>query len=92
MAFFHDIIFQPRINFRYGRKDCPTSPLNPVSREGSFPGGHFNHSMVMDFFRTEFGLDPRGATALLGAHTLGGASGGSGFSGLWKEGRKLMGL
>ncbi len=39
----------------------------------------------MDFFRDEFGLPPRPATALLGAHTLGGASGASGFLGFWKE-------
>lgn len=74
---------QPRFDFRYCRRDCRTSPDTTVVRQ--FPGGHFNHTEVMDFFWNEFGLNRRLATALLGAHTLGGASGASGWLGFWKE-------
>ena len=74
-----------KFNFKYGRCDCPTSPSTSVDR--GFPGGHFGYQQVMDFFREEFGFDERESVAIMGAHTLGGASGakGSGFDGFWKE-------
>ena len=74
---------QPDIEFNYCRSDCSTSPDTSVVRD--FPHGNFNYSQVMDFFSRQFGLNPRLATALLGAHTLGGAAGASGFLGFWKE-------
>lgn len=71
--------------FRYGRCDCPTSPVTTANR--AFPAGHANYKDVMDFFKDEFGFSVRESVAILGAHTLGGASGakGSGFDGFWKE-------
>lgn len=72
--------------FKYGRCDCPSSPRTNVDRP--FPHGHFDYEEVMDFFRREFGFSVRESVAIMGAHTLGGASGarGSGFEGFWKEG------
>eukprot|EP00092_Neocalanus_flemingeri_P016714 GFUD01018077.1.p1 GENE.GFUD01018077.1~~GFUD01018077.1.p1 ORF type:complete len:401 (+),score=95.79 GFUD01018077.1:69-1205(+) len=74
-----------RFDFKYGRCDCSTSPGTPVTR--AFPAGHSDYQQVMDFFREEFGFSVRESVAILGAHTLGGASGakGSGFEGFWKE-------
>jgi len=74
-----------RFNFKYGRCDCPTSPSTTADR--GFPGGHLGYQGVMDFFRQEFGFNERESVAIMGAHTLGGASGakGSGFDGFWKE-------
>merc|ERR1712142_549796 len=74
-----------RINYKYGRCDCSTSPVTSVRRD--FPGGHFGYNQVMDFFRQEFGFNEKESVAIMGAHTLGGASGarGSGFEWFWKE-------
>ena len=83
---FNPNFIQPVVfNFKYGRCDCPTSPTTAVRRD--FPSGKFGYSEVMNFFRTEFGFTETESVAILGAHTLGGASGavGSGFEGFWKE-------
>eukprot|EP00094_Tigriopus_californicus_P014263 TCALIF_13824-PA protein Name:"Similar to APX1 Putative ascorbate peroxidase (Hydra viridissima)" AED:0.25 eAED:0.27 QI:0/0.33/0.5/1/1/1/4/131/220 len=81
----NDAPLMPRIPFRFGRKDCATSPISAESR--TFPKGRDDFDAVMAFFAIEFGLGPRLGTALSGAHTLGGAAGaaGSGFLGFWKE-------
>lgn len=76
-------INRPQIRFRFGRRDCPTSPTSSESR--TFPRGRDDFNAIMAFFSSEFGLGPRLGTALSGAHTLGGASGASGFIGFWKE-------
>ena len=87
-------ITPPDFKFKYGRCDCDTTPFSRKLLRFpdtiiDFPGGNFGHTQVMDFFREEFGLNNRLATALMGAHTLGGAAGpsASGFQGFWKEGQ-----
>jgi hypothetical protein len=74
-----------KFNFKYGRCDCPTSPRTNV--DVGLPHGHFDYQEVMDFFKQEFGFSVKESVAIMGAHTLGGASGarGSGFEGFWKE-------
>jgi len=74
-----------KINYSYGRCDCSSSPATTLQR--NFPGGHLGYQQVMEFFRKEFGFNEKESVAIMGAHTLGGASGarGSGFEGFWKE-------
>lgn len=69
------------MEFRYGRKDCPTSPNEPS--EIAFPSGHLDFDGTIGFFAAEFGLNERESVAVMGGHTLGGAAE-SGFLGFWK--------
>ena len=80
----------PPLEFKYCRQDCSADGKTTDMR--NFPHGHFDHTKVFEFFNTQFGLDKRLATALMGGHTLGGANGaiGSGFEGLWKEGTYIL--
>ncbi|XP_013408446.1 putative ascorbate peroxidase [Lingula anatina] len=73
---------RPEITFRWGRKDCPTSPS--TSQVRSFPDGHGDLSSVKSFGNHTFGLNLRETVALLGAHTLGTAQKNqSGWNGKW---------
>ena len=74
-----------KFKFLYGRCDCKTSPHTEAVRR--FPSGHFGTEQLLSFFRKEFNFNERESVAIMGAHTLGGASGskGSGFKGFWKE-------
>ena len=74
-----------KFNFKYGRCDCKTSPNTDIVQ--AFPSGQFGYHQVVKFFKKEFGFNLRDSVAIMGAHTLGGASGrkGSGFEGFWKE-------
>lgn len=71
----------PEITFRYGRVDCPTTPNEPETI--GFPSGLLNFTGTIGFFKREFDMDERESTAIMGAHTLGGAAE-SGFLGFWK--------
>ena len=83
------IIRDPDIEFRFGRTDCPTSPNEPEVI--GHPSGLLNFTGTIGFFRDQFNMDERESTAVMGAHTLGGAAE-SGFLGFWKgdfeEGKK----
>ena len=78
------VVFQPRIPFNYGRQDCSSTPVTAAAHV--FPHGHFDFEKLSDFTSTAFGMNDRETVAIMGAHTLGGASGASGFLGFWKEG------
>lgn len=70
----------PEIPVRCGRTD----PV--VADTEVFPsnGGHSTGSDILDYFQTNFGFDAMEATALMGAHSLGGADPNfSGFTGIW---------
>jgi len=75
----------PNIPFGYCRQDCPTSPTTTVMN--NLPSADLNNQQTLAFFQSQFGLTPQLATALMGAHTMGGASGshGSGFLGSFKQ-------
>lgn len=71
------------LQFAWGRVDCPTAPT--TSAVGDFPAGMGNMSEVQRVFVTgEFQLTTAQTVALLGAHSLGGATiANSGFAGPW---------
>ena len=67
------------IPFKLGRTDCDTSPT--TDRMLFFPDGREDFNELHDFFRDEFKLNVVDTVALMGAHTLGGCTGISGYSG-----------
>ena len=75
--------------FRYGRKDCATSPITSLNRK--FPNPHGNLHHTLKYFKNEFGFSARETVALMGAHALGMAHrGASGFDGRWSCGDYLV--
>ena len=73
---------QPKFNFRYGRQDCPTSPLTDVERP--LPSGHLDTAGLFSFFYQEFHMNAAETVAIMGGgHTLGGSTGFSGWRGFW---------
>ena len=73
---------QPKLFFRYGRKDCATSPNS--NKDFGFPDPHKNLDHVMEVFRDGMGMTERQVVALIGAHTMGRTTPvNSGFQGPW---------
>ncbi|XP_013408457.1 putative ascorbate peroxidase [Lingula anatina] len=73
---------KPSVTFKWGRKDCASSPTTKDMRE--LPNNHGDLAHVKKYFREEFGLNTREVVALMGAHTLGAAHRNqSGFAGRW---------
>jgi catalase (peroxidase I) len=72
----------PTLSIKYGRKDCPTSPVAIANHD--FPNPHGNLTHVLTFFRDEFNMTTRQTVAIIGAHSLGAAGiQQSGFRGPW---------
>merc|ERR1712025_1500530 len=70
------------LDYTYGRTDCSTSPYSAAIE--NFPAATFNYTNIMDYFASEFNFTALEATALMGAHTLGGANiFDSGYHGIW---------
>ena len=71
------LIDLPTPAFRYGRSDCiPTCTGEDnfdfcTLNEEVHPNPHGNGKDTLDFFRDQFGLDPKESAALMGVHTLG---------------------
>ncbi|XP_013412179.1 putative ascorbate peroxidase [Lingula anatina] len=79
----------PCIPFRWGRRDCPTSPITTEMRV--FPNALGNLTETVDYFRRVFDLTPEQLAAVLGAHTLGDAGkDASGFDGEWVTERDVF--
>nr|ADD38384.1 ascorbate peroxidase [Lepeophtheirus salmonis] len=73
---------QINIRFRYGRKDCPTSPSH---EENTFiPSPLQNSSVLMPWFKDTFNFKPNQVVAIMGMHTLGKA--GAPFNSAWEQG------
>ena len=63
-------------------QDCDTAPNSDALLH--YPSGLLNYDELMAFFSSEFNYTEREVTALMGAHTLGGADiFNSGFNGVW---------
>lgn len=78
-------------NFKWGRKDCPTSPDAPSETASDFPGGTAGHNATVGFFKERFGLSPKQTLALMGVHSLGNAKRrNSGFAGAWSHKRESL--
>ena len=76
------------ITFTWGRVDCADSPS--TTDVHTFPEPTMDYSEMMEYFSDMFGMDEDEVTALMGAHTLGGAkASNSGYAGVWMEGEKL---
>jgi len=57
--------------FQWGREDCKTAPYTDALL--NFPSTLWNHSRLMDYFASDFGLTEREVTAMMGSHTIGRA-------------------
>jgi len=76
------------VDYTVGRTDCSTSPY--TTDVENFPDATMNYTEIMDYFSFEFGFNALETTALMGAHTLGGANiFYSGYHGIWV--RKRLG-
>jgi len=74
-------------NFKWGRKDCPDSPVYNGPHVG-LPSPHFNTDGNMDYWNY-LGFSSQETTALMGAHTLGATHiENSGFDGPWVKDEK----
>ena len=72
----------PAITIRFGRTDCPTSPMTTIVNDFPNPHGDLDH--VLAIFRDRMNMTIRETVAILGAHTLGDAGiTRSGFRGPW---------
>jgi hypothetical protein len=60
------------LTFKGGRQDCATSP--DTTSKVNFPKATFNSSEMFDWFQEELEMTPEEGTALMGAHSLGGAA------------------
>jgi len=70
------------VEYTYGRTDCSSSPYTTDLE--NFPDATMNYTEIMDYFSSEFGFNALETTALMGAHTLGGANiFDSGYHGIW---------
>ncbi|CAH1786800.1 unnamed protein product [Owenia fusiformis] len=80
---------RPKLVFETGRKDCADSPDYKGLRTFPMGGGHADINSGMIFLENAFGLprtDPKLATALIGAHSLGEShASASGWNGRWTQ-------
>jgi len=75
--------------FRWGRTDCATAPT--TTDVHTFPSPTMSRSEMMTYFDTEFQFTENEVTALMGAHTFGGANATfSGYAGMWVIGEAFM--
>ena len=73
---------------RYGREDCPTSPVTDA--ELTFPDPHGDLEHVLNYFAA-YGLTTVQTVALIGAHSLGDTNPeNSGFIGPWTSPRDSL--
>jgi len=72
------------MTFRWGREDCTDSPTTTETHV--FPDPTMSRSEMMNFFSQNYGFSENEVTAVMGAHTLGGADEDSGYKGVWVVG------
>jgi hypothetical protein len=77
--------------FKWGRKDCPTSPHAPTETAEDFPMSIVGYQPTVNFFQQRFGFNPKQTLALMGVHSLGNAKRrNSGFAGAWSHKREAL--
>ena len=77
----------PVFNFQYGRVDCDTAPSTDANV--GHPGSNLDYDGLIAYFEDNFGFNENETVALMGAHTLGGASrANSGHAGSWVTGER----
>ncbi|QQP39833.1 Ascorbate peroxidase [Caligus rogercresseyi] len=64
----------PEINirFKFGRRDCPSSPRH--SEDTFIPSPFATSEVLMPWFKEQFGFKPNNVVAVMGLHTLGKVS------------------
>ena len=58
-----------QITFKWGRKDCPGSPVGTAIH--NFPLADMKEDDMFKWFKDEFDFNPQEVTAIMGGHTLG---------------------
>lgn len=72
-------------NFRWGRKNCTTSPISKTDTATDFPSAFLGTAGVTSYFSSRFNFTEQQTVAIMGAHNLGRAhTQFSGFNGAWK--------
>nr|ACO11079.1 ascorbate peroxidase precursor [Caligus rogercresseyi] len=57
--------------FKFGRKDCPTSPYYTADITPELPPAFMDNRATLRFFRKNFGFNAEETTTIMGGHSLG---------------------
>ncbi|QQP42238.1 Ascorbate peroxidase [Caligus rogercresseyi] len=72
--------------FKFGRKDCPTSPYYTTDITPELPPAFLDNRATLRFFRKNFGFNAEETTAIMGGHSLGFTANATRIPGTWEVG------